>query len=113
MSPGFADGRDMDHEDVSLILKQIRKYLNNVIIGHLNVNSLFLKLDAIKTIISGNIDIVIFSETKLDDSYTTSQLMIDGFKKPFRSDRNSNGGGILVYVRSDIPKVYSKSLCSK
>ena len=73
------------------------------IIGHLNVNSFTPKLDAIKTIIAGNIDIMIFSETKLDDSYPNAQLKIDGFKNPFRLDRDSNGGGILIYVRSDIP----------
>ena len=28
---------------------------------------------------------------------------IEGFAAPFRLDRNANGGGLLVYVRSDIP----------
>ena len=35
-----------------------------------------------------------------------AQLSIDGFCRPFRADRNSNGrdgGGILIYIRSDIP----------
>ena len=35
-----------------------------------------------------------------------AQLMIEGFGKPFRSDRSANGangGGLLIYVRSDIP----------
>ena len=31
------------------------------------------------------------------------QLLIDGFGKPFRQDRNSYGGGLLIYMRSDIP----------
>ena len=42
--------------------------MNNVIIAHLNVNNFASKLDAIKTIITDNIDIIIFGETKLDDS---------------------------------------------
>ena len=46
---------------------------------------------------------MIFTETKLDDSYPTTQLLINGFSKPFRLDRNRNGGGILVHVREDIP----------
>ena len=29
--------------------------------------------------------------------------MLNGFCKPYRLDRNSNGGGILLYVRDDIP----------
>ena len=42
------------------------------------------------------------SETKVDDTFPTSQFMIDGFSKPYRLDRCSNGGGILIYVRNDI-----------
>ena len=46
---------------------------------------------------------MIILETKLDDSYPTSQFFIDGFTMPFRRDRNRFGGGILIYVREDIP----------
>ena len=46
---------------------------------------------------------MIFSETKLDDSYPTAQLMIDGYSKPFRLDKTSHSGCILIYVRTDIP----------
>ena len=77
--------------------------MHNVIVGLLNVNSIASKFDAIKAIIPGSIDVMVFCETKLDDSYPTAQFVIDGFKKPFRLDRNSNGGEILIYVRSDIP----------
>ena len=51
----------------------------------------------------GTIDIMIISETKLDCSHPMAELMINGFRKPFRFNRNSDGGGILIYVRSDIP----------
>ena len=82
---------------VSVYLNEIRKRnLNQVIIAHLNVNSYANKFDATKTIIKNNLDIIIFSETKLDDSYPTSQFIIDGYSKPFRLDRDSNGGGILL-----------------
>ena len=33
----------------------------------------------------------------------TSQFIIDGYPKPFRLDRDSNGGGIRLYLREDIP----------
>ena len=77
--------------------------LDNVIIGLQNVTSLNSKFDGIKCIIPGNIDVMIFVETKLDDSFPTSQFSMDGFVKPFRRDRNKFGGGILIYVREDIP----------
>ena len=53
--------------------------------------------------ISDNVDVLVITETKLDDSFPTGQFFIDGFSTPFRLDRNSRGGGILIYVREDIP----------
>ena len=43
------------------------------------------------------------SETKLDDSFPEDQFLTEGFHSPFRFDRNRNGGGIMLYVREDIP----------
>ena len=43
------------------------------------------------------------SESKLDGSLPHSEFLIDGFHRPLRFDRNKNGGGILLYVREDIP----------
>ena len=51
----------------------------------------------------GNIDVLVITETKLDDTFPTANFMIDGFSTPYRRDRNTNGGGILIYVRDDIP----------
>ena len=88
-SPKSAYIKDVSPQDVSQVLKEIRiKNLDRIIIGHLNVNCIASKLDAIRTIIPGNVDIMIFGETKIDDSYPDAQLLIDGFKKPYRSDRN-------------------------
>ena len=43
------------------------------------------------------------SETKLDENVPQSQLFISGFSSPYRLDRNCNGGGILLFIRQDIP----------
>ena len=43
------------------------------------------------------------SETKIDDSFPLTQFLIEGFTTPYRLDRNGSGGGILVYIREDIP----------
>ena len=43
------------------------------------------------------------SETKLDDSLPEAQFLIEGFHSPFRFGRNSNGGGIMLYVGKDMP----------
>ena len=67
------------------------------------MNGIARKFYALKSIIPGKIDVMIIGETKLDGSYPTSQFLIDGFAEPFRRDRNANGGGLLIYVREDIP----------
>ena len=43
------------------------------------------------------------SEIKIDDSFRVGQFLIAGFCTAYRLDRNSKGGGILLYVREDIP----------
>ena len=65
----------------------------------LNINSLSSKYDALKVLISGTFDILIITETKLDDTYPISQFHIDGYSMPYRPDRNRNGAGVIIYVR--------------
>ena len=91
--------------DLSLTcLKNIRiENLNNVIIGQLNINSLRNKFYALKTIIQGNIDVLILTETKIDNTFPQSQFYIPGYKVPYRRDRDGYGGGVMLYVREDIP----------
>ena len=43
------------------------------------------------------------SETKPDDSFPARQFLIDGYTSLYRLDRSGKGGGILMYVREDIP----------
>ena len=52
--------------------------------------------------VTEDIDILIITEAKLDDSFLASQVLIQDFCTPFRLDRNKNGGGILLYIRSNI-----------
>ena len=47
-------------------------------------------------------DILLISETKIDSSFPTAQFHIDGYII-YRSDRNENGGGLLLYIRDDVP----------
>ena len=43
------------------------------------------------------------SETKPDESFPTNEFIINGFSAPFRLERNDKGGGIILYIREDIP----------
>ena len=47
------------------------------------------------------IDVLLISETKIDEP-PTSQFLMDVFSSPYRLGRNANGGGILVYLKNNI-----------
>ena len=101
------DASKLDKSDIadpSKLLKSIKiSNVNRLIIGQLNINSLRNKIEALKSIITGNIDILIITESKLDETFPSPQFWIDGYSPPFRVDRNKNGGGVIIYVREDVP----------
>ena len=99
---------DIDNEIVDHItnadLKSLRiRNLNKIVTGHLNINSIRNKFDFLAHQVEGNIDILMISETKLDESFPPSQFFLDGYSVLFRFDRNGNGGGILLYIRDNLP----------
>ena len=94
-------------DDPKEILKNRRlKNANRLICTQLNINSIRNKFSLLVDIILFiiyNTDILMISETKLDPCFPNGQLHIHSFSEPYRFDRNSNGGGILLYIREDIP----------
>ena len=87
------------------------KTINKLIFGNLNINSLPNKFDQLKTLIQGKIDILVVTETKLDATFPDEEFMMEGYSKPYRMDRNRDGGGIIIYVREDIPSKQLKKHC--
>ena len=84
-------------------LKILRpKYAQNPIITQININSIRNKFELLVPKIASNIDVLMISEKKIDESLPTSQFLIDGFSSPYRLDKNSNGGGVLVYFKNAI-----------
>ena len=87
-----------------IVLDDIRrKNVGRLLIGHLNINSIRNKFDELTSLIHDKFDIFIVSETKIDNSFPVNQFSIKGFCDPFRQDRNSEGGGILIYIRENVP----------
>ena len=80
-----------------------RENLNRVILAQLNINSIQSKFDLLAEGIKGKVDVYMMSETKIDETFPSRQFFIKGFTPPYRLDWNCHGGGILVYVREDIP----------
>ena len=98
-----------ENSDPIKTLRSIRlSNINRLIIGHLNINSLRNKFEALKYIVCGNLDILVISETKLDESFPIEQFRMDGYLPPFRADRDGVGGVVIIYVRDDIPCIEKK-----
>ena len=77
--------------------------MNKVIIDKININSLPANFDQIKEVIIKKIHFLGITETKLNDTFPLGQFYVEGFTIPYRRDRNHNGGGVIIYVREDIP----------
>ena len=77
--------------------------MNKIIFAHLNINSVRNKFDQVADLMKGKIGELMTSESKIDDSFHDSQFFIDGYSAPYRLHRNRNGGGIMLFVRNDIP----------
>ena len=69
----------------------------------MNINSLRNKFDQLKILIQDKTDILVVTESKIDDMFPDFRFHIPGYKVPFRKDRSKLGGGIIVFVRDDIP----------
>ena len=88
-----------------------RKHRSNLKLGHINANSIGgFKLHEIRSwLISGRFDLLVISETKIDATFPNSMFHVDGFRF-CRCDRKAGGGGLLIYVRSDICFIRVKQL---
>ena len=78
-------------------------FQGNFSMVHYNVQSLQHKIDILEPELP-TFDLVSLSETWLNDSISTEDLLFNDFKAPFRRDRvGDSHGGIIVYVKNDIP----------
>ena len=103
-----------DIDDAKKGLKEIKiQSPDKLILGHLNINSVGNKFEALTYIIDNNMDFLI-SETKLDDSFPTVQFQMKCFSVSYRYDRNGKGSGLFLYIREDIQSklLISKSKCN-
>ena len=102
----YDSNTDEDDHCAEKVLNNMRlKNLNKLIIGHLNINSIRGKFEALKVVVKNNLDILVVSETKLDHTFPDNQFRMDGYRL-IRQDRKINGqygGGVIVFIREDIP----------
>ena len=85
---------DLSEEHLFEIKKLRIRNPNKIIIGNLNINSLPNKFEQLKDIVMQYIDILVLTETNLDDTFPTAQFLVNGFSEPYRLDRNRKGDGL-------------------
>ena len=81
----------------------------NLITGSVNISSSRNKFGTVQHMLKCQyMDILALCE-KLDDSFPIGQFDVPGYKC-IRRDRSRNGGGLLYYIRSDIPHRHKDGL---
>ena len=96
-------GESPNDSNPEIILNKLKATnAERLIIGHININFLEKKFESLVSLVKGNVDILMVSETKIDESFPLNQFLIEGYCTPFRRDRDSRGGGIIIYIREDI-----------
>ena len=60
----------------------------------------------LKKMVTKAIDILMITETRLDNSFPASQFLIQDFCTSFRLNLNKNCGGILLYIRSHVTSTH-------
>ena len=95
---------NQDKESCQRVLTSLCKdNPDRLIFAQLNINSLRNKFDYLSDLVKGKVDVLLIWETKIDDSFPKGQFLIQGFSAPYRLDRNCQGGGLMLFVREDIP----------
>ena len=60
-----SNGNEMADTNITILNEVRKKYVNNVVIGHLNINTFTNKFEALKVIIVDKLDILVLVEIKL------------------------------------------------
>ena len=80
-----------------------RHFTSNFIIAHLNINSYRHKYISIHDILAKElVDYLAISKSKLDAWFPNAQLPAHDYSL-YRHDVSSSSGGLLIYVRADLP----------
>ena len=83
-----------DEDDPQSILDDLKKKnIERPVIAHLNINSISSKFEPLMSLVKDNVDLLVITESKIDDTFPMGQFQIEGFARPIRLDRNRNGGG--------------------
>jgi len=92
----------IEHDMFDEVLSLRKQNTNNFVVASLNINSFRHKIHFIRELLLKNaVDLLFLLETKIDQSFPDAQFAIDNYHF-WRSDRTASGGGVAVYLRSQI-----------
>ena len=81
-----------------------KKFTTNFIFSHVNINSYRHKYPYVRDMLLNNsVDYLAISESKLDASFPSAQFSVDDYCL-YRQDLTASSGGLIVYIRSDLPQ---------
>ena len=93
---------DYMDESVARVNEERAKDARNILIFHLNVNSLQSKIvEVVMLIDEFKAQVVFLTETKIDGPYPNSQFAIERYKK-YGNNRKKGAGGVLANVSSKL-----------
>ena len=106
--------RSFGEEDEDIIsdnaqFELLRKHHSkDLLLAHLNINSVQNKFEELSAIIKTlRAHIIFISETKIDASYPNAQFSIPGYSL-YRNDRKKGGGGIMALISTSFIKTRLK-----
>ena len=77
-----------EEEDVKSSLGSLKlSNVNRLILDGININSIRNKFELLFSLVLNNIDVLLISETKIDNTFPVSQFCVPGYSVPLRFDR--------------------------
>ena len=80
-------GSNVDHmgdNPISILRSLKEKNADRPVISHLNINFIAPKFEVFKSFIKDNVDLLMISETKIDDTFPTEQFKIEGYFQTYK-----------------------------
>ena len=88
--------------------------MNLLIFSQININFIGNKFELLFSLVSDNTDVLLIFETKIDNTFSVSQLCVPGYSVPLGLDRTGNGEGIMLFLKEHIPcRMLSKFIFEK